>query len=161
MKTWGKVAIGIIVILMVLSLFTNVLFLALDTSESQEEPGADMAALWSVQGGFRWIYPGSTTDASGNTLHNIYLFEDHNPMAHAKEMIEHTYNIHPTLCVTINNEASNRIFGDNLINNIREENWGEGNDRGDAVGMSVSSSPPNPIGIIISLFTGDLRIFPI
>ncbi len=161
MKTWGKILIGIIVILMILSLFTNVLFLALDTSESQEEPGADMAAIWSVTTGFQWIYPGGTTDASGNTLHNIYLFDDHNPMAHAKEMIQHTYNINPTICVTINNEASDRIFGDDLINNIREEDWGAGNSRGDAVSISLTSNPPNPIGIIVSLFTGDLRIFPL
>ena len=161
MKKWGKILIGLLVIFALFSLFTNVLFLALDTSESQQEPGADMAALWSIQGGFRWIYPGSTTDSSGNTLHNIYLFEDHNPMAQAKEMEEHTYNIRPTLCVTINNEASSRIFGDNMINNIREENWGAGNDRGDAVSSSLGTSFPNPIGVIISLFTGDLRIFPI
>lgn len=91
MKKWGKILIGLLLIVALFSLFTNVLFLALDTSESQQEPDADMAALWSIQGGFRWIYPGSTTDSSGNTLHNIYLFEDHNPMAHAKEMVEHTY----------------------------------------------------------------------
>ena len=52
MKALGKIVVLIIAILLIFLLSSNVLFLAEDTSESVQEPGVDMAALWSLSTGF-------------------------------------------------------------------------------------------------------------
>ena len=161
MKALGKIIVLIIAILIIFSLTSNVLFLAEDTSESVQEPGVDMAAYWSLGTGFQWIYPGSSTNAEGNTLHNVFLFSSENPYQGAKEIMQYSYNITPNICVTINNNASDRIFGSDMIDDIRTKNWGEGNDRGDAVNAAMAEHPANPIGVIESILLGDIRIFPI
>ena len=161
MKALGKIVVLIIAILLIFLLSSNVLFLAEDTTESVQEPGVDMAALWSLSTGFTWIYPGSSTNAEGSTLHNIFLFSNGKPYEDAKEIMQYSYNVTPNICVTVNNNASDRIFGSDMIDDIRQKNWGEGNDRGDAVDASLAEHPPNILGVIESLITGDIRIFPI
>lgn len=161
MKKIGAILILIIGILFIFAATSNVLFLAEDTSESINEPGVDMAALWSLSSGFQWIYPGSSVNAEGSTLHNIFLFENNKPYEDAKDIIQYSYNTTPNICVVINNNASDRIFGNDMIDSIRENNWGEGQDRGDAIDESLSSHGFNIIGVIQSLLMGDIRIFPI
>ncbi|OWT32450.1 hypothetical protein BGI41_07610 [Methanobrevibacter sp. 87.7] len=157
-----KSSIVLLLIIIILFLFVstaNVLFLAEDTSESIQEPGVDMAALWSLSDGFRWIYPGSSVNAEGSTLHNIFLFQNNDPYGDAKDIIEYTYHVSPNVCVVINNNASDRIFGSDMIGSIRENNWGEGQSRGNAIDESLSTHSINFIGVIESLLTGDMKIF--
>jgi len=135
-------------------LSSSILFLAED--ETEGVPGVDMAAVWSFSGGFKWIYPGSSINQHGHTLHNIHL-KDGDPYQHAKVIMEYSYNVSPNICVVINNAAANRIFGDGILGDIREEDWGQGNSRGVAIENSVSQF--NIFGAIISIFSGDVRIF--
>ena len=147
--------VGIVaVILIIIALMSNVLILAADTTEGT--PGVDMAALWSVGGGFQWIYPGSSFNAEGYTLHNIYLLSD-DPYHYAKDIIEYTYHTSPNVCVVIDNEAAEDIFGDGLVDNIREKDWGEGHDRADAVSMSISKY--DVLQILPNLLTGHIKIY--
>lgn len=159
MKKLSIILLLIIVILFFFASTANVLFLAEDTSESVAEPGVDMAALWSLSGGFQWIYPGSSVNAEGSTLHNIFLFQNHDPYGDAKDIIQYSYNVTPNVCVVLTNNASDKIFGTDMIGSIRENNWGEGQSRGNAIDESLSNHPANPLGVIESLLTGDIKIF--
>ncbi|MCC7552940.1 MAG: hypothetical protein KO202_00410 [Methanobacteriaceae archaeon] len=155
MKRW-LIAILILILILVLAfLSSTVLFLAED--ETEGVPGVDMAAIWKFPGGFEWIYPGSSFNTNGHTLHNIHLEEEGDPYQHAKAIIQNTYNITPNICIVINNAAAERIFGEDILGNIREHDWGEGHDRGDAVEMSMTQF--NIFGAIESLIHGDIRIF--
>ena len=68
MATTLKKAVGIIAVVFVLffviTAFSGILILAQDDTEGGI-PGVDMAALWSINGGFTWIYPGSSHNANG------------------------------------------------------------------------------------------------
>ena len=85
-----KRALGIIAVLIVLFLaitaFSNVLVLAQDDTEGGI-PGVDMAALWSLHGGFTWIYPGSSFNAEGQTLHNVHLNDPQDPYGAARDIM--------------------------------------------------------------------------
>ena len=149
------IIISIIVLILIIGfLSSSILFLAED--ETEGIPGVDMAGIWSFPGGFQWIYPGSSVSPEGHTLHNIH-FEDGDPYQYAKRIMEHTYNISPNICVVINNAAAERIFGERILDDIREKDWGRGNDRGVAIENSITQF--NIFGAIISLFSGDIRIF--
>lgn len=145
--------VAIIIILLAILAFSNVLILAQDDTEGSI-PGVDMAALWSVHGGFEWIYPGSSFDPQGRTLHNIYMLDD--PYQEAKIIMQNTYNVDPHILVIINDQAAAHIFGDNILDTIRQHDWVEGNSRGDAVAMSITSV--NPLPIIPDILMGNIRI---
>ena len=145
--------VAIIIILLAILAFSNVLILAQDDTEGSI-PGVDMAALWSVHGGFEWIYPGSSFDPQGRTLHNIYMLDD--PYQEAKIIMQNTYNVDPHILVIINDQAAAHIFGDNILDAIRQHDWVEGNSRGDAVAMSITSV--NPLPIIPDILMGNIRI---
>ena len=113
-----------------------------------------MAALWSINGGFTWIYPGSSHNANGHTLHNIYMTD--NPYQDAKEIMEYTYDVSPHILVIINDQAAAHIFGDNILDTIRQHDWVEGNSRGDAVAMSITHV--NPLPIIPDILLGNIKI---
>ena len=145
--------VAIIIILLAILAFSNVLILAQDDTEGSI-PGVDMAALWSVRGGFEWIYPGSSFDPQGRTLHNIYMLDD--PYQEAKIIMQNTYNVDPHILVIINDQAAAHIFGDNILDTIRQHDWVEGNSRGDAVAMSITHV--NPLPIIPDILLGNIKI---
>ena len=150
-------ALGIIALLVVLFLaftaFSNVLFLCQDNTEGGI-PGVDMAALWSLNGGFTWIYPGSSHDPQGRTLHNIYMLND--PYQEVKEIMQYTYGVTPHILVIINDEAASHIFGADILDTIRQHDWGEGNSRGDAVAMSITHV--NLLPVIPDILMGNIKI---
>ena len=152
-----KKALAAIVVLVVLFLaitaFSNVLILCQDDTEGGI-PGVDMAAMWSIHGGFTWIYPGSSFDPQGRTLHNIYMLDD--PIEEVRVIMDHTYNVNPHVLVIINDQAAAHIFGDNILDTIRQHDWVEGNSRGDAVAMSITQV--NPLPIIPDILMGNIRI---
>ncbi|WP_409199504.1 hypothetical protein [Methanobrevibacter sp. DSM 116169] len=155
MKRWILVGLIAIAVVVLVFLSSTVLFLAEDETEGSI-PGVDMAAVWQIPEGFQWIYPGSSKSANGHTLHNIHM-EDGDPYQYAKQIMEYTYNISPNICVVINNDAAESMFGDDIVGNIREHDWGEGNPRGEAIEMSMDKF--NIFGAIMSLIKGDIKIF--
>ena len=166
----GKAILGIIaVIIIAFLLFTVVspiLIIAEDTSEGT--PGVDMAAKFSVLGGFDWIYPGSSYNANGETLHNIYLISPDNPYGAAQDIISYTYHFTPHLIVSVNPEAAESIFGDGLVDNIRSNDAYNGYgrtdnvvgtmSRGDAVSTAVSGGTFNPWAIPVHLIMGNIKL---
>ena len=150
-------ALGIIAVILVLFLaitaFSNVLILCQDDTEGGI-PGVDMAALWSIKGGFTWIYPGSSFDPQGRTLHNIYMLDD--PIGEIKSIMAYTYNVNPHVLVIINDQAAGHIFGENILDTIRQHDWVEGNSRGDAVSMSITQV--NLLPVIPDILMGNIRI---
>ena len=111
-KTVALAVIAIIVVLLAIFAVSNVVILAQDDTEGGI-PGVDMAALWSLNGGFQWIYPGSSFDPEGRTLHNIYMLDD--PYGEVKTIMQYTYNVDPHILVIINDQAAAHIFGDNIL----------------------------------------------
>ncbi|MCQ2976870.1 MAG: hypothetical protein MJ232_02540 [archaeon] len=156
LKYLGIIILICVIVGLILSATCNVLILAADTSE--KIPGVDMAAMWNAGEGFQWIYPGSSFNAQHHTLHNIYM-DSNEPYAYAKDIIQYTYNKTPNICVVVDNDAAQALFGDHLIDNIRQHDWGEGNSRGDSIMMSITSL--NPLAILPSILSGHIQIFPI
>lgn len=155
MKWIYKIIPLVIIIAIVGMIFTtNALVIATDTSEGT--PGVDMAAIVNASNGFTWIYPGSSTNAQGETLHNIYLNDPDNPYEAAADIIQHTYNTKPNLIITVNNAAAERIFGGDIVGDIREYDWGQGMSRGDAAEQAMSDFNINYLGVIESVFSGDI-----
>ena len=74
----------------------------------------------------------------------------------AKIIMQNTYNVDPHILVIINDQAAAHIFGDNILDTIRQHDWVEGNSRGDAVAMSITSV--NPLPIIPDILMGNIRI---
>ena len=104
MKKIIIVAIALIFLAIILSLISSpILIIAEDTDEG--DPGIDMAATLSISG-FEWIYPGSSVNSNGETLHNIHLIDPSNPYGAAQEIMQYSYNITPHVIVSINNAAA-------------------------------------------------------
>ena len=159
MKTIVKI-IQIIIILIIIGFIANanVLILAADTTEGGESsPGIDMAATWSLSKGFDWIYPGSSTNSNGETLHNIHYDHPDSPYQAAADIMEHTYQIRPNLIVTVNNAAAERIFGGGLIDNIRDYDWGQGYDRAPAIQAATENTQIDYLAVITSILSGDIK----
>ena len=118
------------------------MIIAEDTSEGT--PGVDMAATFTILGGFEWIYPGSSHNANGQTLHNIHLNSPDDPYGAARDIMQYTYGITPHLIISVNDYAAEDIFGEGLVDNIRENDWGSGMDRGPAVDAAMSDGTFQP-----------------
>ena len=140
-----KLILGIIsIIIIVFLLFTAIspiLFIAEDTTEG--DPGIDMAAKFSIIGGFNWIYPGDSVNAEGQTLHNIHLNDPQDPYGAARDIISYTYHFTPHIIVSVNDIAAADIFGSDILDSIREYDWGQGMDRGDASSQAMADSGIN------------------
>lgn len=165
----GKTILGIIaVIIVALLLFvmtSPILIIAEDAEEGT--PGVDMAASFSIPGGFEWIYPGSSYNANGETLHNIHLIDPENPYGAAKEIMEYTYNYSPHLIIGINNDAAEAIFGSSIVDDIRSNDAyngyaGSANvqgtmSRGDAVGTAMMNDGMNVFEIPLQILMGNIQ----
>ena len=169
MKTSGKILGVIVLIIVALLIFTTVspiLILAEDTTEGT--PGVDMAASFSPLRGFEWVYPGSTYNANGETLHNIHLISSDDPYGVARDMVSYAYEYTPHLIVSVNEEAAEAIFGLGLVDNIRANDAynGYGNpyaqgtmSRGDAVSTAMVNGSFNPLEIPLQLLMGNIKFF--
>ncbi|MDO5849338.1 MAG: hypothetical protein Q4P18_07370 [Methanobrevibacter sp.] len=160
MKSIFKIIPLILVIAIIGFLLTaNVLIIATDTSEGGDvAPGVDMGAIWNLTGGVSWIYPGNSINSNHQTLHNIYLDNPDHPYQAASEIMEYTYHTKPNLVVTVNNDAAGRIFGNNLVDNIRSYDGGQGYDRAPAIEATTGNTNINYMGIFESLLLGDIGI---
>lgn len=168
-----KVILGVIaVIIIALLLFTitsPILIVAEDTDEGT--PGIDMAAKFSLLGGFDWVYPGSSFNAQGQTLHNVHLDSPNDPYGAARDIMTYTYQFTPHLIISVNPEAAEDIFGNGLIDNIRSNDAyngyaGSANvagtmSRGDAVSTAMGQGTFNPLAIPIHVLMGNIRFIPV
>ena len=161
-----KIVVAIILIIVVILLSTIVspiLVIAEDADEGT--PGVDMAATFSITG-FEWIYPGSSTNANGETLHNIHLIDPEHPYKAAQEIMQYTYHETPHVIVGINNDAAEAIFGGSIVDDIRSndayngyagsENVAGTMSRGDAVGTAMTQDGMNIFQIPIQVILGNI-----
>lgn len=165
----AKVILGVIaVIIIALLLFTltsPILIIAEDTDEGS--PGIDMAAKFTALGGFEWIYPGSSFNANGQTLHNVHQDSPNDPYGAARDIMVYTYQFTPHLIISVNPDAAEAIFGEGLIDNIRSndayngyagsENAQGTMSRGDAVSTAMTSGTFNPLAIPIHILMGNIK----
>ena len=165
----AKVIIGIIAIIIIaILLFTissPILIIAEDTTEGS--PGIDMAAKFTALGGFEWIYPGSSVNANGQTLHNVHQDSPNDPYGAARDIMSYTYQFTPHMIISVNPDAAEDIFGDGLIDNIRSndayngyagsENAQGTMSRGDAVSTAMPSGTFNPLAIPINMLMGNIK----
>lgn len=168
MNKLGIVFIAIILVI-VAALASTIVSPVLVIAEDAEEgtPGVDMAASFSLLGGFEWVYPGSSYNANGETLHNIHLIDPDDPYGAAKDIMEYTYHYSPHLIIGVNNDAAEAIFGSDIIDNTRANDAyngyaGSGNvqgtmSRGDALGTAMSNANINMFQIPIQTLMGNIQ----
>lgn len=164
----GAIAV-IIVVLLLFTITSPILIIAEDTDEGT--PGIDMAAKFSAFGGFDWIYPGSSVNANGQTLHNIHLDSPSDPYGAARDIMTYSYKFTPHLIVSVNPKAAEDIFGAGLIDNIRandayngyagSENVQGTMSRGDAVGTAMGMGSFNPLAIPLNILMGNIKFIPV
>ena len=157
------VIVAIVVIFVSSTLITPVVVVAED---STEDASIDMAAALSLSG-VEWIYPGSSFNAEGHTLHNVHLDNPDDPYGAARDIISYTYNFTPYVIISVNNDAAESIFGDDIIDNIRSNdayNGYAGNDkvqgtmsRGNAVNEAMHTNGANIFQIPIQIIEGNIR----
>ena len=158
------VIVVIMVMLLASTIASPILIIAEDADEGT--PGVDMAASFSLAGGFQWVYPGSSSNANGETLHNIHLIDPEHPYQAAQEIMQHSYGYTPHLIISVNNDAAEAIFGADIINNTRANDAyngyaGSGNvpgsmSRGDALGTAMGNANINIFQIPIQAILGNI-----
>lgn len=169
----GKMILGIVAIIIVAGLLFTLASPILIVAEDSEEvtPGIDMAASFSLFGGFNWVYPGSSFNENGQTLHNVHLDSPDDPYGAARDIITYTYHYTPHLIVSVNNDAAESIFGESIVDDIRandayngyahSENVQGTMSRGDAVGTAMANDGMNIFEIPIQLLMGNIRLIPV
>lgn len=154
--------VAIIVVFLASTLVSPILIVCEDTGE---DASIDMAATFSL-GGLEWVYPGSSFNAEGQTLHNVHINDPDNPYGAAREIMEYTYHFTPFLVVSINNEAAEAIFGGSIVDDIRANdayNGYAGNDkvpgtmsRGDAIDTAMAQDGINILQIPLQILLGNI-----
>ena len=163
-----SVVLLIIIVLVVgfmLSTLSSPVLIMADDVEEGGGGAVDMAAKFSITG-FEWIYPGSSVNAQGQTLHNIHLDSPDDPYGAARDIMTYTYNFTPHLIVSINNDGAEAIFGTSIVDDIRANdayNGYAGNDkvqgtmsRGDAVNAAMTKNGMNIFQIPIQALLGNI-----
>ena len=154
--------VAIIVVFLASTLVSPILIVCEDTGE---DASIDMAATFSL-GGLEWVYPGSSFNAEGQTLHNVHINDPDNPYGAAREIMEYTYHFTPFLVVSINNDAAEAIFGGSIVDDIRANdayNGYAGNDkvpgtmsRGDAIDTAMAQDGINILQIPLQILLGNI-----
>ena len=165
----GKMILSIIALIIIAGLLFTVASPILVVAEDSEEvtPGIDMAASFSLFGGFQWVYPGSSVNEYGQTLHNVHLDNPDDPYGAARDIITYSYGYTPHLIVSVNNDAAEAIFGGSIVDDIRandayngyagSENVQGTMSRGDAVGTAMANDGMNVFQIPIQLLMGNIN----
>ena len=138
--------------------------------DAEEDASIDMAAQFSIKG-FDWVYPGSSYNSNGETLHNVHLNNPDNPYGAAKEIMEYTYKESPFLIISVNNYAAESIFGGSIVDDIRANdayNGYAGNEnvpgtmsRGDAMSVAMLENGINVPMIPIQILLGNIKFIPV
>lgn len=163
----GKIFLIVIILIIVGFLASTIVSPVLIIAEdSEEDASIDMAAKFSITG-FEWVYPGSSYNENGETLHNVHLIDPDDPYGAARDIITYTYHYTPHLIVSVNNDAAEAIFGEDIIDNIRANdayNGYSGNQnvpgtmsRGDAVDTAMDNNGMNVFQIPIQALMGNIK----
>ena len=154
--------VAIIVIFLASTLVSPILIVCEDTGE---DASIDMAATFSL-GGLEWVYPGSSFNAEGQTLHNVHINDPDNPYGAAREIMEHSYGVSPHIFFSVNNAAAEAIFGTSIVDDIRANdayNGYAGNDkvpgtmsRGDAIDIAMAQDGINILQIPVQILLGNI-----
>ena len=125
-----------------------------------------MAAKFSIIG-YDWVYPGSSVNAQGQTLHNVHIDNPKDPYGAARDIMTYSYNYTPHIIASVNNDAAEAIFGTTIVDDIRANdayNGYAGNenvpgtmDRGDAVDTAMSKNGMNVFQVPIQILMGNIR----
>lgn len=155
--------VAIIVIFLASTIVSPVLIVAED---SAEDASIDMAASFSLSG-FKWVYPGSSINAEGQTLHNVHINHPEDPYGAARDIMTYSYSVTPHIIVSVNNDAAGAIFGSTIVDDIRANDgyYGyAGNDkvsgsmsRGDAMDTAMAQNGINVFEIPIQILMGNIR----
>ena len=154
--------VAVIVIFMASTLVSPILIVCEDMGE---DGSIDMAATFSMFG-FDWIYPGSSFNSQGQTLHNVHIDNPQDPYGAARDIMSYTYHFTPHLIVSLSSEGAEAIFGDTIVDDIRANDgyFGyAGNDnvqgsmsRGDAIDTAMSQHIPNLLEIPVQILLGKI-----
>ncbi|WP_406534967.1 hypothetical protein [Methanobrevibacter sp.] len=157
-----KIIALIIVVFLASTIVSPILIVAEDTAE---DSSIDMAASIGLTG-FKWIYPGNSVNAEGQTLHNVHINDPQDPYGAARDIMSYTYHVTPHLIVSVNNDAACAIFGESIVDDIRANDGyhgyaGNGGvqgsmDRGDAVSTAMIQDGINIIQIPIQVLLGNI-----
>ena len=159
----------IVIILIVMGFFASTIAspILIIAEDAEEDGSVDMAAKFSIIGGFDWVYPGSSFNANSETLHNIHLISPSDPYHAAQDIISHTYHYTPHIIVSVNNDAAEAIFGKNIVDVIRSNdayNGYAGNEnvpgtmsRGDAMDTAMTQNGMNVFQVPIQILLGNIR----
>jgi len=166
MRKIGIVFLAILLIIVVFLASTIVSPVLVIAEDAEEAGGVDMAAKFSITG-FEWVYPGSSFNAQGQTLHNIHADSPKDPYGAARDIITYTYHYTPHIIVSVNNDAAEAIFGKDIIDVIRSNdayNGYAGNQnvpgtmsRGDAMDTAMNKNGMNVFQVPIQILLGNIR----
>ena len=166
MRKIGIVFIAIVLIIVVFLASTIVSPVLVIAEDTEEAGGVDMAAKFSITG-FEWVYPGSSFNAQGQTLHNVHADSPDDPYGAARDIITYTYHYTPHVIVSVNNDAAEAIFGDDIIDVIRSNdayNGYAGNQnvpgtmsRGDAMDTAMTQNGMNVFQVPIQILLGNIH----
>ena len=159
------IEIGIIIGLLLISTIVSPIMIVAEDTE--EDYSIDMAATIGLTG-FKWIYPGSSVNSEGQTLHNVHMNNPDDPYGAARDIMTYSYGVTPHFIFSINNEAAQAIFGGGIVNDIRANDGyfgyaGNGNvqgsmSRGDAVGVAMFENGINVLEIPIQIILGNITL---
>lgn len=134
--------------------------------DSTEDASIDMAAKFSLLG-YEWVYPGSSVNAQGQTLHNVHIDNPQDPYGAARDIMTYSYNYTPHIIASVNNDAAEAIFGSSIVDDIRANDGyfgypGNGDvqgsmSRGDAMDTAMSSNGMNILEVPIQILMGNIR----
>lgn len=154
--------VAILVLVMASTLVSPILIVCEDMGE---DGSIDMAATFSVAG-FEWIYPGSSFNSEGQTLHNVHIDNPQDPYGAARDIMSYTYHFTPHIVVSLSSEGAEAIFGGNIVDDIRANdayNGYEGNEnvpgtmsRGDAIDTAMGQNIPNLLQVPVQILIGKI-----
>ena len=166
MNNGKRILAAIVLIIIALILFTAVSPILIVAEDTSEDSSIDMAAMFSIKG-FEWVYPGSSFNAEGQTLHNVHIDNPNDPYGAARDIMTYTYGVTPHIIFTVNTQAAQAIFGGSIVDDIRANDayiGYAGNDnvagsmsRGDAVGTAMQNNGMNIFEVPIQFLIGNIR----
>lgn len=170
MKKIGIIFIAIVAIIVIFLISTIASPMLIVAEDSTEDASIDMAATLSITG-IDWIYPGSSVNAEGQTLHNVHIDNPQDPYGAARDIMTYSYHFTPHVIVSVNNDAAEAIFGSTIVDDIRANDgyFGyAGNDnvqgsmsRGDAVDTAMAQNGMNVFQVPIQILMGNIRFIPV
>ncbi|WP_295602154.1 hypothetical protein [uncultured Methanobrevibacter sp.] len=166
MNKLHAILLAIVAIMVIFLAATIVSPIIIVAEDSTEDASIDMAAKFSLSG-FDWVYPGSSVNAEGQTLHNVHMNHPEDPYGAARDIITYSYGYTPHIFVRVNNDAAQAIFGASIVDDIRANDgyYGyAGNDkvsgsmsRGDAMDTAMINNGVNIFEIPLQVLMGNIR----